>query len=220
MSTACSRPACARDDWADCSPRSGGHPHQVRCSQASPPSVGHRSTRRTEPNPVTRRGWRPRDRFVASGQVALRRVGQVGGAVRGWILHGSEPPIPIKVRPVSGSPAGPAPSHIRLTDCADRGGLEAPPWDYCRRRRRRRDLLVASSPTGGQGVAGSNPVVPTARARPGELVLVQLTGPFSCPDITSTMIYTASRLGPIWDPRRCSDRRLSVRVQVPLCRGE
>jgi hypothetical protein len=76
---------------------------------------------------------------------------------------GLELPIPITARPVSGSPAGPAPSHIRLTDCADGGGLEALPWDCCRRQRRRRDLLGGSPPTGGQGVAGSNPVVPTAR---------------------------------------------------------
>jgi hypothetical protein len=36
-------------------------------------------------------------------------------------------------------------------------------WDYYRGRRRSRDLLEASSAAGGQGAAGSNPVVPTAR---------------------------------------------------------
>jgi hypothetical protein len=38
-------------------------------------------------------------RVVAGGQVTLRRVGQVGRAGLCWILHGSEPPIPIKARP-------------------------------------------------------------------------------------------------------------------------
>jgi hypothetical protein len=64
---------------------------------------------------------------------------------------------------VSGSPAEPAPSHIRLTDCADGGGLGGPAWDYYQGRTGGRDLLAVSSPAGGQGVAGSNPVVPTAR---------------------------------------------------------
>jgi hypothetical protein len=113
---------------------------------------------------------------------------------------------------VCGSPAGAAPSHIRLTDCADGGGLGGPAWDYYRGRRCCRDRLVGSSVAGGQGVAGSNPVVPTARARPGELESSQLTGPLSCPDVILSMIYTASRLGPTWDPRRCSDRRAAASV--------
>jgi hypothetical protein len=109
-----------------------------------------------------------RSAIVRRRPVRWRGAGDFFGIARsvGWVCSGSctgsEPPIPIK------APAGVwitgrgRPSHIRLTDCADGGGLEALPWDYCLRQRRRRDLLAASSPTGGQGVAGSNPVVPTA----------------------------------------------------------
>jgi hypothetical protein len=163
-----------------------------------------------------RRGRQRRGRLGAFGGLRAGRAVACwrcrrGGSVLG-LARGSEPPIPIKARVGVWITCRAVPSHICLTDCADGGGLGGPAWDYYRGQRGSRDLLDASSAAGGQGVAGSNPVVPTARARPGELVLVQLTGPLSCPDLILSMIYTASRLGPIWDPRRCSDKRAAASV--------
>jgi hypothetical protein len=88
----------------------------------------------------------------------------------------SEPPIPIMPSlAMCGSPAGAAPSHICLTDCAYGGGYGGPAWDYYRSQRARRDMLEAPSVAGSQGVRGSNPLSSTRApgAPPPEFIQVR-----------------------------------------------
>ncbi len=82
---------------------------------------------------------------------------------------------------------------------------------------------------GGQGVAGSNPVVPTARTGPDELLFMQLIGPSASPEAVHDMICSARSRGPFGGPQGAQEGRQrvagrrdrgSVGVQVTLCRGQ
>jgi hypothetical protein len=78
---------------------------------------------------------------------------------------------------------------------------------------------------GGQGVAGSNPVVPTVVVSP-LCWLTPSSAGFLYSRAVASMIYTADRLGPIWDPELFREQfrrvahRLPVGVQVPLRRRQ
>src|SRR5690606_14339878 len=61
--------------------------------------------------------------------------------------------------------------------------------------------------TGGQGVAGSNPVSPTARTKPLISDFSEIRGFSHVRPVITAMLYTALSSGPLWDPRPTRRRR-------------